>query len=339
MKAEETAPPPAQVLQMMMGLWVSQILGVCARLGVADLIADGVSSSDEIAAKCGSDPAATYRVLRAGAAVGLFGEVPERKFRLTPLGECIRTNTPGSLRDLVVAETAPGHWLPWGRLYDVVMGGASVASETLGMGTWEYYAAHPEEAQWFARGMGNLSAMVSEDVARLYDAKDRRNIVDVGGSQGVLLSGLLRQGEQAKGILFDRPEVIQQARAVVAASPLRERITLVEGDFFSSIPAGGDLYVLKSILHDWPEGDCERILRNVHAAAAPDANLLVVEMIVPEEPQPSPVALMDVNMLVMLNGRERTAGDFEKLLGGAGFSLIRVIQTPGPFALIEARRV
>ncbi|HEY2324760.1 MAG TPA: methyltransferase [Thermoanaerobaculia bacterium] len=339
MKDEATAPPSARVLQMMMGSWVSQILGVCSRLGVADLISDGVSSSDAIAEKCGSDPEATYRLLRAGAAVGLFSEEAERKFHLTPLGECIRTNTPGSLRDLIVAETAPGHWLPWGRLYDVVMRGASVASDTLGMGTWEYYAAHPEEAQWFARGMGNLSAMVSEDVARLYDASDRRSIVDVGGSQGVLLTGLLRQGGQARGILFDRPEVIQQARAVVEASPLRDRIALVEGDFFSSIPAGADLYVLKSILHDWPDGECERILRNVHAAAAPGANLLIVEMIVPEEPQPSPVALMDMNMLVMLNGRERTAGDFEKLLNATGFSLVRILQTSGLFALIEGRRV
>lgn len=331
-------PPSAQVLQMMMGLWVSQILGVCSRLGVADHIAAGVRSSDDLAAKCGSNAVATYRLLRAGAAIGLFVEEGGRSFALTPLGECIRTDAPGSLRDLIVAETAPGHWLPWGRLYDVVTRGESVAAETLGSGTWEYYAEHPEEAQWFARGMGNLSAMVSQDIAQLYDASDRRAIVDVGGSQGILLQALLRQSANARGILFDRPEVIQQARGVIDASALRDRITLIEGDFFASVPEGGDLYALKSILHDWPDDACRRILGNVHAAAAPGANLLIAEMIVPDDPQPSPVALMDMNMLVMLNGRERTAGEFEKLLGETGFALTRVIPTSGLFSLLEARR-
>jgi hypothetical protein len=336
--AAPSAPPSAQVLQMMMGLWVSQILGVCSRLGVADLIADGVSSSEEIAKRCGAEGSATYRLLRAGAAIGLFVEEAGRTFRLTPLGECIRTDAPGSLRDLIVAETAPGHWLPWGRLHDVVMRGSSVASDTLGMGTWEYYASHPEEAQWFARGMGNLSAMVSQDVAQLYDATSRTTIVDVGGSQGILLKALIGQSEQARGILFDRPEVVEEARNVLRTSPLHERITIVEGDFFASVPAGGDLYVLKSILHDWPDDECRRILRNVHAAAEPGASLLLVEMIVPDDPQPSPVALMDMNMLVMLNGRERTASEFEKLLNETGFSLVRVMQTSGLFALLEARR-
>jgi hypothetical protein len=336
MADERTPPPPAQVLQMMMGMWVSQILAVAARFGVADLIAAGTTSSDAIAASCEADAAAMYRLLRAGAAVGLFVEEGGRTFGLTPLGECIRSGVPGSVRDLVVAESAPGHWLPWGRLYDAVRVGASVAPETLGMNTWEYYAANPDEAAWFARGMGNLSAMVSQDVARLYDASDRKTIVDVGGSQGVLLASLMRQSDAARGVLFDRPEVIGQARAAVAESGLADRIELASGDFFAAVPAGADLYVLKSILHDWPDDDCRSILRNVRTAAAPGAKVLIVEMLVPDDPQPSPVALMDLNMLVMLNGRERTRAEFERLLGDAGFSLARVLPTGGMFSMLEA---
>jgi hypothetical protein len=323
---------------MLMGLWVSQILGASARFGVADLIASGSASSDAIATGCEADAEAMYRLLRAGAAIGLFVEEPGKSFRLTPLGECIRTDVPGSMRDFIVAETAPGHWLPWGRVYDAVKRGAAVAQETLGMHPWDYYAAHPDEAAWFARGMGNLSAMVSLDVARVYDASDRKVIVDVGGSQGVLLAALMKQGPDSRGVLFDRPEVIDEARPVVAKSELADRITLVDGDFFVSVPDGGDLYVLKSILHDWPDEDCRKILRTIRAAIKTnaDAKILLVEMLLPDTPQPSPVALMDMNMLVMLNGRERTAKEHERLLNDCGFSLRRVLPTGGMFSVLEA---
>jgi hypothetical protein len=186
--------------------------------------------------------------------------------------------------------------------------------------------------------MGNLSAMVSEDVARLYDASAARRIVDVGGSQGVLLAGLLRQSATSHGIVFDRPEVIEEARPAVDAYGLAERLELQGGDFFASVPAGADLYVLKSILHDWPDDRCLDILRVIHTAAAPGARLLLVEMVLPEEPRPSPVALMDMNMLVMLNGRERRRGELGKLLASTGFTLLRVLETGGMFSLLEAER-
>jgi hypothetical protein len=325
----EAAPPPhVHVLQLMMGLWHAQIVATAARFGVADRIASGVSDSEALARECGADPAALYRLLRACAALGIFVETEPRRFALTPAGECLRTGTPGSLRDLLIAETAPGHWLPWGRLYDAVQRGASVAGETLGMDVWQYYATHQEEALSFARGMGNLSAIVSQDVARLYDAGDARRIVDVGGSQGVLLLNVLQRSE-ARGVLFDRADVVEHVRID------DERVEIVPGDFFQSVPEG-DLYLLKSILHDWPDEQCATILRNIRAAAQPGARLLVVEMLLPEAPQPSPVAFMDLNMLVMLNGRERTAAEFTQMLGGAGFRVTQVIPTGGLFSLIEA---
>ena len=316
---------------MMMGLWVSQILAATARFGVADAIARGITSSDDLARECGADPQALYRLLRGAASAGLLTETAPRTFALTPLGECLRTDAPGSLRDLVIAECAPGHWLPWGHLYEAIKEGRAVTADVLGMPAWEYYAKNPEEALSFARGMGNLSALVAQDVARLYDASPFKTIVDVGGSQGVLLRGLLAQNPSARGIVFDLPEVIANAVA-------DDRVELASGSFFERVPEGADLYLLKSILHDWPDDKCAQILASVQKASRPGAKLLVIEMILPDQPGPSPVTFMDLNMLVMLNGRERTAAEFKKLLGDNGFRVTRVIPTGGPFSLIEAER-
>jgi hypothetical protein len=332
----QAPPPPIQVLSLMMGMWHAQIVGTAARLGVADLIASGVHDVDSLAHECGADPAALYRLLRASATLGIFFESAPRRFALTPLGECLRSNVPGSVRDLFVAEIAPGHWLPWGRLYEVVKSGKSVAGETLGGEVWEYYAKNPEEGHTFARGMGNLSAMVSQDVARLYDVSGFRTIVDVGGSQGVLLGALLALNSSARGILFDRKDVIDEARNAIAGGPLADRAELIAGDFFVEIPSGGDLYLLKSILHDWPDERCVDILKNLRRAAAPGSKLLIAEMLLPDAPQPSPVTFMDINMLVMLNGRERTASELASLLAAADFRVTRVIPTGGMFSLIEA---
>ncbi|HWW60434.1 MAG TPA: methyltransferase [Thermoanaerobaculia bacterium] len=325
-------PPPIRVLQMLMGMWVAQMTAAAARFGVADQIAQGVTSSDELARAVEADPTALYRLLRACATVGLFVETEPKVFANTPLGECLRTGVPGSVREFLIAETAPGHWLPWGRLYDAVKSGRSFANDVLGMDAWEYYAKNHDEALTFARGMGNLSALVAQDVVRLYDPSPFALIVDVGGSQGVLLNGLLNIAPNARGILFDRPEII----ADVVPS---ERVKVVGGDFFDEIPAGGDLYLLKSILHDWPDDRCDAILRNVHRAARDGAHLLVVETILPEAPEPSPVTFMDLNMLVMLGGRERKVAEYGGLLRSAGFEMVRVIPTGGMFGLIEARKL
>jgi len=332
----ENAPPPhVQVLQMLMGLWVAQILAATARFGAADTIARGVTSNDDIAAEAGADPETFYRLLRAAAACGILTETAPRQFALTPLGDCLRTGAPGSLKDLIIAECAPGHWLPWGQLYESIKSGRSLTSDILGMNIWDYYAKNHEEALSFARGMGNLSAMVSQDVVRLYDARPYKTIIDVGGSQGVLLRGLLAQNHEARGIIFDLPDVIDGAKHAFANDA---RIELVAGDFFSSIPSGGDLYLLKAILHDWPDDRCAQILRNIHSASKPGAKLLVVEMLLPDHPQPSPVAFMDLNMLVMLSGRERTAAELTKMLADSGFTVTGVIPTGGTFSLIEADR-
>src|SRR6185369_11454039 len=192
MSAQPPAGPPhVHVLQLLTGMWVSQIIGAAAQFGVADLIASGIHDADSLAHECGADAESLYRLLRACAAAGIFFESEPRRFALTPAGECLRSGVPGSLRDFLIAETAPGHWLPWGRLFDTVKHGRSFAEEVLGVPPWEYYKKNSDEGLSFARGMGNLSAIVSQDVTRVYDASRFEKIVDVGGSQGVLLSSLL----------------------------------------------------------------------------------------------------------------------------------------------------
>jgi hypothetical protein len=339
-QAHAGPPPHAVLMQMVMGTWAAQIASAFAQLHIADNIAKGKVSVEELAAEASAHPESLYRMLRAAGAIGLCAETAPRHFALTPLGDALRADAPHSVRDFVVAETAPGHWLPWGRFAEAVRRGGPMAEETLGMNPWEYYAKNIEEGHCFARGMGNLSAIVSEDVARVYDPGEARRIVDVGGSEGVLLRGLLARVPGARGVLFDRPEIIAGAKNAIESSNLADRIELAGGNFLAEAPAGGDLYLLKSILHDWPDDACETIVRNVHRAASPDSRIVIIEMLLPEGPAgtPSPVPLMDMNMLVMLGGRERTASEYSAMLARCGYSVERVVPTPGPFSVIEARR-
>src|SRR5258708_23712829 len=190
--AQPAPPPHVAVFQIRHGMWVSQIASAGGQLGGADFIAAGTRHADRLAKECGANADALYRLLRAAATIGLCRETAPKEFVLTPVGETLRTQAPGSMRDILIAETAPGHWLPWGRLADSVRGGKPMTNETLGMPAWDYYAKNPGEGQCFARRMSNLSAIASQDVAAVYNAGQTRTIVDVGGTEGGLLRRLLR---------------------------------------------------------------------------------------------------------------------------------------------------
>ncbi|HVV53668.1 MAG TPA: methyltransferase [Polyangia bacterium] len=332
------APPPIQMLQIMMGPWVAQIAAAVARFEIPDHLARGTRGAAELARLAGADPAAFERLLRAAASVGILRELEPGAYGSTPLGETLRKDVPGSVRDLVIAEMAPGHWLPWGRLHDAIKAGGSQARAALGTDTWGYYAQNPEEGAGFARGMSNLSALVAAEVAPAYDFSRFERIVDVGGSEGVMLAAALRSAPAARGVLFDRPEVIERGRAAVARHQLGARLEVAGGDFLKEVPAGGDLYILKAIVHDWDDDQSAVILANVQRAARPGAKVMVIEMIVPPVVSPSPVHLMDLNMLVMLDGRERTADQMKALLARAGLRFERLIPTVGLFSIVEATR-
>ncbi|HEU4889198.1 MAG TPA: methyltransferase [Thermoanaerobaculia bacterium] len=328
-----TGPRPHEVmLQMMMGMFVSQILGAVAQLGIPDKLAGGPLPIEELATACGADRDALYRLLRAASTAGALTESGDKHFGLTPIGETLRSNVPGSLRDLLIAQIAPGHWLPWGKLADAVRRGGSTISDTLGVpDLWTYYAENGEEAQSFARGMSNVSAIAAQEVASVVRPNGARLIIDVGGSEGILLRGLLERMPDAHGVIFDRADVIAHVQPA-------ERVEVVAGNFLESVPAGADLYVLKHILHDWPDENCEAILRNCHRAAPEGGRLLVVEMLLPESGS-SPITFVDMNMLVMFRGRERTESEYEALLRRCGWELEQVIPTTGMFSVLEAVKI
>src|SRR5688500_10025082 len=208
---EQEVPPPAAMMGLITGYWVSQAVGTVALLGIADHLGAGPRPSDELANAVDADPEALYRVLRLLASIGVFAEVAPGTFGLTPLGETLRSDSPGSVRNFAITETAPGHWLPWGRLYDSVRTGRPMARPALGMELFDWYAQNPEEAGWFNAAMGNLSALAASELVRVYDFSGVRTVADVGGAHGVLLAAVLQANPAARGILFDLPHVIDTA--------------------------------------------------------------------------------------------------------------------------------
>jgi SAM-dependent methyltransferase len=333
--AHSDLPPTAQMLQFVMGSWLSQCVGAAARLGIADQLANGPKTAEELARASGANGDAVFRVLRALASVGVF-ELAHERFSLTPLGETLRAGVPGSVRNFAIAETDPAHWATWGRFTSAVRQGRKMSRDALGMEIWEYYAQHPEDGDQFSRAMSDLSGMTSSALLATYDFAGASRIVDVGGAHGALLAAILRAQPRATGVLFDLPNVAQSARTHWEGSELAGRVEIVGGDFFKALPAGGDVYLLKHILHDWDDAHALSILKNVRAAAKPGSKLLVVEFALPKSAEPSPAHFIDLNMLVVLDGRERTEEQYAALLEQAGFRLARFLPTPGPVAISEA---
>lgn len=329
-------PPPAHVFGLITGMWAAQAAATCASLGIPDVLAHGPKSAEEVAKALSLHAGATYRLLRGVASVGVLRKTEDGRFALTPVGNLLRKDVPGSMRSLLIAEMAPGHWLPWAELAHSVRTGEPAAPKTLGMDAWAYYRAHPEEERHFSQGMTGISAMAIEAVLASYSFTGAKRIVDVGGAHGGFLTAVLKRETGAKGVLFDQPQVVESAGPTLEATGVAPRVERVGGDFFKDVPAGGDMYLLKHILHDWNDAECVAILERVRAAMAPGAKVVVVEMLIAEDGPPSPAPLMDLNMLVMLTGRERTAEEFGALFAKAGLRLSGVTPTHSPMAVIEA---
>ena len=321
---------------MIFGYVVSQVVGAFARLRLADQLASGARTVTELAGTSGADADALNRLLRAAAGVGLVDSDDGHHFTLTAVGAGLRSEG-RSLRDLAVTFTGPAYWRPIEQLADAVLSGGPRAEQSLGSSVWDYFRGHPEDGASFDAAMSNLSVIDALDVVAHYDVSGFRRIVDVGGGRGHLLAGLLDSNPAATGVLFDQPDAAAGGREVLDGRGLTGRVEATGGDFFTDVPSGGDLYVLKAILHDWDDEHSLRILRNCHRAAAPGSTLLVIERVVGAGADPS-IHLVDLLMLTMLGGRERSRAEFEALLDTAGFHLERITPTPR-FGLIEARRV
>ncbi len=331
-------PPPAAVLGFIAGMWAAKATAVAANLGIPDQLAHGPKTAEEVAKAIGADASAVYRLMRAIVSVGVLTAEPERRFALTPVGAALRSNVPGSMRSLLIAEMAPGHWLPWGNLEDAVRTGRPSAPKTLGMDTWEYYKKNHDEGFHFAEAMSGMSHMAMQAVLASYSFVGARKVVDVGGSHGSFVAAVLQGEKTARGVLFDRPEVVEGAGATLDEAGVSDRVDRVGGSFFESVPPGGDVYLLKHILHDWNDDECVKILRKIREAMAQDGRVVVVEMLIIDKGPPSPAPLLDLNMLVMLTGKERTTEEFAALFEQAGLKFHAVTPTQSPVAVIEARR-
>ena len=333
--ATHDLPPPAQMLQFVMGSWVAQCIGAAARLDLADHLASGSKNAAELATLSGANADAVFRLMRALASIDVFSMAGDR-FSLTPLGETLRTRVPGSMRNIAIMETDEAHWLSWGKFSDSIRRGRKMSAEALKMEVWEYYAQHPTDGEQFSRAMTDISGLAIGPVLSGYDFSAASRLVDVGGAHGSLLMAILQKHSTASGVLFDLPQVTSGSKVAVEKQGMTSRVEIVGGDFFKEVPAGGDVYLLKHILHDWDDARCVSILTNIRTAMKPGAKILVVEFALPGTAAPSPAHYMDLNMLVMLDGRERTADQYGALFKQAGLKLSKFIPTPSPIGLVEA---
>jgi hypothetical protein len=332
----DTAPPPPEAVltQMIFGKWVAMALSVAAKLRLADALASGPKSVADLAEKAGAHPPSLYRVLRALASVGVFAEDADGRFRQTPLSEVLRSDVPGSMRAVADYCGADWSWRPWGRLLETVRTGKTAFDEVFGEQAFEYLAKHPDESAVFNEGMTGFSMQESPAVAEAYDFSPFGTIVDVGGGHGHLLCTILKKHPGPKGIVFDSPHVAGGATPRIGKAGLQDRCRAAGGDFFKAVPAG-DGYVMKHIIHDWPDDKSTTILRNCRSAANPGAKLILVEMVIPPGNGPSPGKLLDLEMLVIASGQERTEAEYAALLAGAGWRLTRIVATKAPTSVIE----
>ena len=324
-----------QLLKMIRSFWISQIVGTLARLEIADRLARGPLESSALADAIECEPRATFRLLRAAVSLGLVVMLPDGRFGLAPPGELLRSDVPDSVRDFAVAMTGPGSWLPWGRLTEAIREGERQAVAALGHEFFDYYAANPVEGDAFTGAMAHHSASVAKPLARALDTSAVNHVVDIGGASGTIIAALLEANPALRGTVLERADVVPRAEAALAKLGLASRCRAVAGDFFDSVPEA-DLYVLKVILHDWDDQQSVNILRNCARAMRPNGRVVLVERLVPEHGDPGEAAISDLNMLVLLPGRERTASEFAELFRAAGMKLDRISELASSLALIEA---
>jgi O-methyltransferase domain/Dimerisation domain len=334
-----SAPAQAQDFERMMamvtGYWVTQTVRAAALYKLADYLADGTGTPEEIARAEGTDLDATRRLMRACASLGLMTSPDGGGHYIgTSLLSTLIKDDPNSLRGFAISQAAPGHWLAWGQFPEAVRTGQSQIKAAHGVETiFDYFAEHHDEARDFTESMGNLSRAAADGVAAALDTSGVTLAFDLGGANGEVVRALLRANQDLRGGVFDLPHIVPDAATAAAADGLSERFSTVGGDFFEKVPPA-DLYLLKFVMHDWDDDACVRILKNCRASLQGGGRVVVVDLLVPEIGIAALAPLMDLTMLTMTTGRERDTSEFDALFAAAG--LRRIKMTPvGPYAVIE----
>lgn len=328
-------PPEVGLLELASGFMATHAVYAAARIGIADVLADGPLATSDIAARAGTDADATHRLLRACASFGVFRERSDGRFELTPLANGLRSDAPGSMRPVVLMLGDPRYQGPWGRLAGTVETGRP-AEEFFGRPMWDYLDDDAEFAAIFNDAMGRLTALDWPAVEAVYDFARFSTIVDIGGGHGQLLALMLKASPAADGVLFERPAMVDQARRQLERAGVLGRCRVETGSFLETAPAGGDLTVLRRVVHDFDDEQAVRVLANVRRGLPPGATLLLLEGVMQLGNEPDFGKLLDLDMMTFVGGRERTAAQFAALLDRAGLRLTRIIPTISTISLIEA---
>lgn len=332
----QTLPPHAQLIQMGTAVWVSGLVHAAAKLGLADHLAAGPRSALELAQTTRMHAPSLHRFLRTLAGLGILTEREAQRFALTPLGEALKSGAPGSARATLMAFGSEWFTRGWAEILYSLETGKPGFEKAFGMNAFEFLSRHPEEASYFSEAMVGFHGAEPPAVAAAYDFSPFKTVVDVGGATGNLLAAILARHAGPRGVLFDRPHVVSDARALLEARGVAQRVTIAAGSFFDSVPAGGDAYVLSHVIHDWSEEQCLAILGHCRKVMKPDGRLLIVEMVLPLGDTPHPGKVLDMVMLVVPGGQERSQSEYAALLGTAGFRLTRVVPTASAVSVVEA---
>jgi ubiquinone/menaquinone biosynthesis C-methylase UbiE len=322
------------LLQMSSGYWISQSLYAAAKLGIADLVKDDAKNCEQLAEATDTKAPALYRLMRALASVGVFAEQKPGYFTLTPIAQGLRSDIPSSMRDSILLGGSE-YYHAWGNLLYSLKTGENGFEQKYGMPVFDYYQQNTESGATFDRAMKNISEAIKPAIVHGYDFSGITKLVDVGGGNGSLVAAIVKANPHLQGILFDRATAISTAPEVFAVERVSDRCELIAGDFFQSVPRGGDAYLLKYVLHNWDDQQAIAILRNCHRAMNKNSKLLVVEQVIPPGNEPFSGKLIDLHMLVTLGGRERTAEEYQELFESAGFKLNRIIPTRSNVSIIE----
>jgi ubiquinone/menaquinone biosynthesis C-methylase UbiE len=326
-----------QLDQMITGYWISQAVYAAAKFAIADHLQDGPKTVAELASATSTNSDALYRLLRALASVGIFAEGDSRRFSLTPLAEPLRSDVAGSKRALALM-SGDEQFRTWAEVDYSIRTGKVAFDKVFGKPVFDYLGEHPDKARIFDAAMVGIHGRESNAVLDAYDFSAFGVVADIGGGNGSQITEILKKHGRMRGVLFDLPHVIERANERIQASGLRDRCKLVAGSFFDAVPEGADAYVLRHIIHDWDEEKCLTILRNCHRAMRPADKLLVIESVIPPGNEPFHGKFLDLVMLLIPGGKERSEAEYRALFGRAGFELTRIVPTGTEISIVEGKK-
>jgi hypothetical protein len=334
------APPSVVLYEQLLGTWHTEMIATAAKLQIADHLADGPRTAEELAVLCGAHADSLARLMRALASTGIFERDKDGRYRLNRLSQPLRSGTPGSLRDMALYAGSKHSSDAWSRFCDVVTTGRNGYELSYGKALFDYFGDHPEEGAVFSAAMTSWTEMDAPALSGGLDYSRFSKICDVAGGEGRLLSTILASHPGIRGVLFDSAEVIARGKDLLLDRGVADRCETIAGSFFDAVPSGCDAYILKDIIHDWDDARALSILKACRKAATPKTTLLVMEMIVENDDRPHPAKLLDMQMMTATHeGRQRTKEELARLFDAAGFRFNRVVKVPSPTSIVVAEAV